>query len=116
MLVDPAGIAAAAARLTEALAGVTGDAVHPPLGADPASAGAAQRLSTAATALAGWLSAQLAALVTTAETLGLTSAGYVATDAANAAALARLGGGGSGSVSTGSAPPAPAFAPDVRAP
>ena len=116
MLVDPAGIAAAAARLTEALTVVTGDAVHPPLGADPASVGAAQRLSTAATALAGSLGAQLAALVATAETLGLTSAGYVATDDANAATIARLGGGGRGPVSTGSAPSAPTLAPDVRAP
>jgi len=116
MLVDPAGIAAAAARLTEALTVVTGDAVHPPLGADPASVGAAQRLSTAAAALAGSLGAQLAALVATAETLGLTSAGYLAADAANAATIARLGGGGGGAVSTGSAPSAPTLAPDVRAP
>lgn len=116
MLVDPAGIAAAAARLTEALAGVTGDAVHPPLGADPASTGAAQRLSTAATALAESLTAQVAGLVATAETLGLTAAGFAATDAANAVTISRLGGGGHGSTATGSAPPAPPLPPDVRAP
>lgn len=116
MLVDPAGIAAAAARLTEALTVVTGDAVHPPLGADPASVGAAQRLSTAATALAGSLSAQLTALLATAESLGLTSAGYVATDATNATTIAHLGGGGGGPVSTGSAPSAPSLPSDVRAP
>jgi hypothetical protein len=116
MLVDPAGLTAAAARLSEALAVVSGDPVHPPLGADPASTGAAQRLSTAATALAGSLSAHLAALIATAEHLGLTSAGYVAADATNAATIAHLGGGGGGPQLTGSAPPAPSLAPDLRAP
>jgi hypothetical protein len=47
--VDPAGLGVAAARLSEALGTVGGqDPVHPALGADPASAGAAARLSTAA--------------------------------------------------------------------
>src|ERR1700712_4564969 len=113
MLVEPTGLAMAARRLTEALAAVSGDPVHPPLGSDPASVGAAQRLSTAAESLAGGLSALTAALVDTAVQLGLVAAGFVATDQANAQRIATLGGGGAAGLLTGSAPPAPSLPPDL---
>ena len=57
MQVDPSGLITAAQRIAEALADVAGgDPAHPPLGADPASAGGAARLSTAAALLVEALS------------------------------------------------------------
>ena len=118
MKVDPAGLVAAAQRLTEALAAVAGaDPVHPALGADPASLGAAKRLSTAGASLAASLAAQAAGLVATAEQLGVAATGYVATDEANAALIGSLGAaGGGGPLLVGAAPPAPPLPADVRAP
>src|SRR6202165_2417003 len=52
MHVDSTGRASAAQRIADVLAElIGGDPAHPPLGADPASAGAATRLSTAGAAL-----------------------------------------------------------------
>ena len=49
MQVDPSGLASAVQRITAALAQLpTGDEVHPPLGADPASQGGAARLTSGA--------------------------------------------------------------------
>ena len=64
MQVDPSGLASAAQRITAALAQLpTGDEVHPPLGADPASQGGAARLTSGAATLATLIGEQVAGLV-----------------------------------------------------
>jgi hypothetical protein len=113
MLVDPIGLGAAAQRIMAALAQLpTTDAVHPTLAADPASRGAALRLSSAAATLAALLAELAAGLTATADMLaavaesggrgGVTdgdrfrAAGDVGSrrQAANAAAGADAGGRG----------------------
>ena len=70
MQVDPVGLASAAQRIADALAElVGGDPAHPPLGADPASAGGAARLSTAAASLVAAIGEQALGLAATAAQL-----------------------------------------------
>jgi hypothetical protein len=117
--VDPAGLASAAQRIAAALAevvGAGGDPLHPPLGADPASVGAATRLSAAGALLAAALSEQVAALTATAEQLVNVGVGFAARDELNATNIAALSTTAAGPAVSGWAPPAPALAPDVRPP
>ena len=68
--VDPAGLASTAQRIADVLAELMGgDPVHPPLGADPASAGAAARLSTAGASLVAVIGQQALGLAVTAAQL-----------------------------------------------
>ena len=65
--VDPSGLVSAAQRITAALSDLTtANPEHPPLAADPASVGAAGRLTTAGTTLASVLVEQAAGLAATA--------------------------------------------------
>jgi hypothetical protein len=116
--VDPAGLVAAAQRLTAALAGLSGgQPVHPPLGADPASTGGAARLSGAGAELVELLTAQVHGLIGTAHQVGLTGAGLQGVDEANAALIAALDGRAEPvAMPGGPAPVAPAVPADVRAP
>jgi hypothetical protein len=117
--VDPAGLVSAAQRITAVLAevvGAGGDPVHRPLGADPASVGAANRLSVASATLAAGLAEQVAALTATAEQLVNAGVGFAVRDELNAAGIAALGTAGGGPAVSGWAPPAPPLAPDVRPP
>jgi hypothetical protein len=115
--VDPAGLASAAQRIAAALEGVAGgDLFHPPLGADPASVGAAERLSAAGSVLAACVGEQVAALVATAEQLVNVGVGFGVTDEANAAGISSLSLVGGGPAASGWAPPAPPLAADVRPP
>jgi hypothetical protein len=116
MKVDPGGLASAAQRIVAALGQLpAGDQVHPALGADPASLGAALRLSTGATTLSALIAAQSTGLAVTAEVLAGVGAGFDAVEAANAANLSTLSGFASAAPVTGFAPP-PAQAPDIRPP
>jgi hypothetical protein len=119
MKVDAPGLVAAAQRLmsaVEALGG-SGGVPHPPLAADPASIGAAQRLTTASAELSVGLTAHVAALVASLEHLTGTAVTFTETDARNAAALATLTGGGSGPAPVvGAATPPPPIPPDMRPP
>ena len=115
--VDPAGLASAAQRITAVLGELAaGNPVHPPLGADPATIGAAARLSVAGSTLAGVLGAQAAALAATAEQLVAVAAGFAATDQTNAAKIATLDAGRDGPGVSGWAPPSPPVPPDARPP
>ena len=117
MRVDPTGLVSAAQRIAAAVAGLTGgDPVHPPLAADPTSAGAAARLSTSATTLAANIGAQAAALAATAGQLGVVAAGFADQEAANGAAVATLSGAAAPPAPSGWAPPPPPAAPDLRPP
>lgn len=120
MRVDAPGLITAAQRLAvavQALNGSGGAVPHPPLAVDPASLGAAERLSTASAALTEGLSAHAAALVASLEHLTGTAITFTETDTQNAAALATLNTANSGPAPvTGSAPPPPPVPPDVRAP
>lgn len=117
MKVDPEGLASVAQRIADVLAEVTGgDPVHPPLAGDPAAAGAAGRLSSAAAALVAALAEQALGLAATAAQLSSVTATFVGQDQANAARIASLGGGGGDAEVTGWAPPAPPMPPDVRPP
>jgi hypothetical protein len=117
MKVDAPGLVAAAQRLITALEVVGGSGVpHPPLGADPASLGAAQRLTTAGAELTAALTAHVLALVASVEHLTGAAFTYLDADDQNAAAIAALRGGVATGVSgLGSAPPAPPLPVDVRA-
>lgn len=121
MLVDPTGLVVAAQRIVEALGELTAvDPVHPPLGADPASLGAAGRLSAAGTILAATFAEQAIGLVLTAEQLVRVSGGFELTDEANAsnigAVVAAAAAVSSALAATGWAPPSPPLLPDVRPP
>ncbi|EFG78649.1 hypothetical protein HMPREF0591_1439, partial [Mycobacterium parascrofulaceum ATCC BAA-614] len=118
MKVDAPGLIAASQRLLAAVEGLGGSGVpHAPLAADPASLGAATRLTTAGEELTAALTAHVAALVGTIEHLTGTAITFVETDANNAAALASLNGAGATAAGVaGSAPPAPPVPPDVRVP
>ena len=92
MQVDPSGLVTAAQRIAEALADVVGgDPAHPPLGADPASAGGAARLSGAAALLVATLGEQALGLAGTAAQLLNVSAGFVQQDLFNKSGLEKLG-------------------------
>lgn len=119
MKVDAPGLVAAAQRLMSAVQALegSGGVPHPPLGADPASVGAAERLSTAGAALTAALSAHVAALVASLEHLTGTAVTFVDTDLQNAAALRALNPNSSGPAPVaGFAPPAPPVPPDARTP
>jgi len=113
--VDPSGLASAAQRITSALSELTAaNPEHPALAADPASVGAATRLTTAGTTLAGVLAEQAAGLAATAEQLVNVAGGFTAKDAANAAKITRLDTGSAGPSVSGWAPPSPPMPPDAR--
>jgi hypothetical protein len=119
--VDPAGLVGAAQRIVAALGQlVEADPVHPPLGADPASIGAAARLSTAGTILAATLTEQAVGLAMTAEQLVRVSAGFTATDESNASSIGAVitaaGAVSSALTAGGWAPASPPLMPDVRPP
>lgn len=117
MKVDAPGLIAAAQRLLAAVEALGGSGVpHAPLAADPASLGAATRLTTAGEELTAALVAHITALVATIEHLTGTAITFVETDANNAAALASLKGGPAAAAVAGEAPPAPPVPPDVRVP
>ncbi|WP_006246369.1 PPE domain-containing protein [Mycolicibacterium tusciae] len=113
--VDPSGLVSAAQRITSALSELSAaNPEHPPLAADPASVGAAGRLTTAGTTLAGVLMEQAAGLAVTAEQLANVAAGFVAKDAANATKISSLNTGSEGASVSGWAPPSPPVPPDAR--
>jgi PPE family len=117
MKVDPSALAAAAQRIAAALDDLTGgDPVHPPLGADAASAGAAARLSAAAATLAALLDAHVAALTGTAAQLDTVAAGFTEQEALNTAAVSALSGTVGDAGVGGFAPPLPPATADVRPP
>jgi PPE family len=118
MKVDAPGLVAAAQRLISAVETLGGAGVpHPPLAADPASIGAAARLTTAGEGLTAALGAHVSTLVASVEHLTGAAISFLDTDERNAAAIATLNGAAAGAGSaTGSAPPAPPIPPDVRAP
>lgn len=118
MKVDAPGLVAAAQRLLGALEALGGSGVpHAPLAADPASLGAATRLTTAGSELTTALIAHITALIGTVEHLTGTAITFVETDANNAGAIASLNPGGAAAAGVaGSAPPAPPVVPDVRVP
>lgn len=118
MKVDAPGLIAAAQRLLAAVQALGGSGVpHAPLAADPASLGAATRLTTAGAELTAALTAHITALVSTIEHLTGTAITFVETDANSAAAIATLNNGEAAAASVaGSAPPAPPVPPDVRVP
>lgn len=117
--VDAPGLVAAAQRLMSAVEALGSDSgvSHPPLAADPASVGAAQRLTTASAALSAGLTSHVSALVTSLEHLTGIAVTFTETDQQNASALTTLNASSSGpSPVTSSAPPPPPIPPDVRAP
>jgi hypothetical protein len=117
MRVDAPGLVAAAQRLIAALGALGGSGVpHPPLGADPASLVAAERLTTAGAELTSALVAHMAALVASVEVLTGAAISYLDTDDQNAAAIRTLKNGTGEAAGPGPAPPAPPVPPDLRAP
>jgi len=118
MKVDAAGLIAAAQQLigtVETLGAGTG-VPHPPLAADPASVGAAERLTAASAALGADVQAQVTAVVASLEFLTGTAISFTVTDENNAATLRTLQSGGGAVAPSGSAPPPPPVTPDVRPP
>jgi hypothetical protein len=116
MQVDPSGLASAAQRIADVLADLMGgDPAHPPLGADPASAGAAGRLSTAAALLVAAIGEQALGLAATAAQLVNVSTMFEVQDLYNKSGLENLGVPDMVSV-TGWAPPSPPMPPDIRPP
>ena len=114
--VDPSGLAAAAQRIADVLAElVGGDPAHPPLGADPASAGAATRLSTAGASLVAVIGEQTLGLAVTAAQLLNVSTTFELQDLYNKSGLENLGVPDLVAV-TGWAPPSPPIPPDIRPP
>lgn len=119
MKVDAPGLVAAAQRLVSAVEalGGSGGVAHPPLAADPASVGAAERLTAAGAQLTTSLGAHVSALVASLEHLAGTAITFTETDQNNAAALATLNGAAAGAAPVaGSAPPPPPVPADVRPP
>jgi hypothetical protein len=116
MHVDPSGLASAAQRIADVLAELMGgDPAHPPLGADPASAGAAVRLSTAGASLVAAIGEQVLGLAATAAQLVNVSTTFEVQDLYNKSGLEKLGIPDMVSV-TGWAPPSPPMPPDIRPP
>src|ERR1700722_8408405 len=116
MQVDPSGLASAAQRIADVLAELMGgDPAHPPLGADPASAGAAARLSTAGALLVAAVGEQAVGLAATAAQLVNVSTTFGVQDLYNKSGLENLGVPDMVSV-TGWAPPPPPTPPDTRPP
>jgi hypothetical protein len=114
--VDPSGLAGAAQRIADVLAElVGGDPAHPPLGADPASAGAATRLSTAGASLVAVIGEQTLGLAVTAAQLLNVSTTFELQDLYNKSGLESLGVPDLVAV-TGWAPPSPPIPPDIRPP
>ncbi|PXX01545.1 PPE domain-containing protein [Mycolicibacterium moriokaense] len=114
--VDPSGLAGAAQRIADVLAELMGgDPAHPPLGADPASAGAAARLSTAGASLVAVIGEQALGLAATAAQLLNVSTTFDAQDLYNKSGLEKLGVPDMVGA-TGWAPPSPPIPPDVRPP
>jgi len=112
--VDPAGLASTAQRIADVLAELMGgDPVHPPLGADPASAGAAARLSTAGASLVAVIGQQALGLAVTAAQLLKVSTTFEIQDLFNKSGLDTLGIPDLITV-TGWAPPSSPIPPDVR--
>ena len=92
-----------------------GDPAHPPLGADPASAGAAARLSTAGASLVAVIGEQTLGLAATAAQLLNVSTTFDVQDVYNKSGLEKLGMPDMVGV-TGWAPPSPPIPPDIRPP
>ena len=116
MKVDPAGLAVAAQRIADALAElIGGDPAHPPLGADPASTGAAARLSAAAVSLVATIVEQALGLAATAAQLVNVGTTFGVQDVYNKSGLEKLGTAGLVPV-TGWAPAPPPLPPDIRPP
>ncbi|MDT5348389.1 MAG: hypothetical protein QOH91_1676 [Mycobacterium sp.] len=114
--VDPSGLAGAAQRIADVLAElIGGDPAHPPLGADPASAGAAARLSTAGASLVAVIGEQTLGLAVTAAQLLNVSTTFELQDLYNKSGLESLGVPDLVAV-TGWAPPSPPIPPDIRPP
>ncbi len=74
---------------------------HPPLANDPASVGAAERLTIAGAQLTASLNAHVSALVASLEHLTGTAITFTETDQSNAAALAALSGTRAGAAGSG---------------
>ena len=116
MQVDPTGLVLAAQRIADVLAELMGgDPAHPPLGADPASAGAAVRLSTAGASLVAAIGEQALGLAATAAQLLNVSTAFEIQDLYNKSGLEKLGIPDLVPV-TGWAPPSPPMPPDIRPP
>jgi hypothetical protein len=116
MKVDPTGLGWAAQRIIAALGELpTADALHPPLARDPASQGAAIRLSGGGSTLVALLADLASGLAATADVLANISTGFGGKEDANTANLSDLGQSASSATVTGYAPP-PGFSPDVRPP
>ncbi|MCW2626046.1 PPE domain-containing protein [Mycobacterium sp.] len=116
MQLDPTGLASAAQRIADVLAELMGgDPAHPPLGADPASAGAAARLSAAGASLVAVIGEQALGLAATAAQLLNVTTTFVAQDEFNKSGLEHLGVPDMVGV-TGWAPPSPPMPPDIRPP
>jgi len=116
MQVDPTGLASVAQRIADVLAELMGgDPAHPPLGADPASAGAAARLSAAGASLVAVIGEQALGLAATAAQLLNVTTTFVAQDEFNKSGLEQLGVPDMVGV-TGWAPPSPPMPPDIRPP
>src|SRR3984957_9068056 len=116
MHVDPSGLASAAQRIADVLAELMGgDPAHPPLGADPASAGAAVRLSSAGASLVAAIGEQALGLAATAAQLTNVSTTFEVQDLYNKSGLEKLGVPDMVPV-TGWGPPSPPIPPDLRPP
>jgi hypothetical protein len=116
MKVDPAGLGSAAQRIMAALGQLpTADALHPPLGADPVSRGAAIRLTSGGSTLAALLADLALGLAATADVLACVGIGFGGQEHANTTNLTDLAASASSATVTGYASP-PGFSPDVRPP
>jgi len=116
MKVDPTGLGWAARRIIAALEQLpTADAVHPPLARDPASLGAAIRLTGGGSTLVALLADLASGLAATADVLANIATGFGGKEDANTANLSDLSESASSATVTGYAPP-PGFSPDVRPP
>src|ERR1700751_2587603 len=105
MKVDPAGLGSAAQRITAALAQLpTADAVHPPLGADPASQGGAIRLTSGGSTLAALLADLAFGLAATADVLAGVGIGFGGKELANTTNLSDLGSSASSATVARDAP------------
>ncbi|MFL0242718.1 PPE domain-containing protein [Mycobacterium sp. SMC-17] len=117
MKIDAPGLVMAAQRLMTAVQAVQGAGVpHPPLAADSASVGAAERLTTTAGELTTSMAGHISGLVTSLEVLTGLALGFTVTDETSAEGLATLKPTGNASAPTGFAPPAPPVPPDFRPP
>jgi hypothetical protein len=116
MKVDPTGLGSAAQRIMAALGQLPrADALHPPLGVDPVSQGAAIRLTSGGSTLAALLADLALGLAATADVLAGVGIGFGGQEHANTTNLTDLAASASSATVTGYAPP-PGFSPDVRPP